>query len=128
MTRRSVAPKRDTGTQHGPTPRYVAPDTEIDLHRMTVPQALAAVDRALLRADSTRLPYLRIVHGHGTGTLRGAVIGHVQTHRLVARYESASPAEGGYGVTIAVLKRSAPKPMGRDEAARLSAPVPLKRK
>ena len=128
MTKRPPASNRGTSTPQGQTPRYVAPDTEVDLHRMTVPQAIAAVDRALLRADSARLPYLRIVHGHGTGTLRGAVIEHVQTHRLVTRYESAAPAEGGYGVTIAVLKRSAPKPMGRAEAARLSTPVPLKRK
>ncbi len=103
-------------------------ESKIDLHRMTVAEASRAVELALFRADQAGLSELRIVHGHGTGTLRAAVIALVNKHQLVARHGPAGPAEGGYGVTVAVLKRGAHKRLSPEETQRLSTPVSLKRK
>jgi DNA mismatch repair protein MutS2 len=43
------------------------------------------------------------VHGVGTGALRRAVREQLARSRYVARFESASPDEGGDGATVAFL-------------------------
>ena len=49
------------------------------------------------------LPWVRIVHGKGTGALARAVRGMLASHPLVKDYEVAPREEGGEGVTIAHL-------------------------
>ncbi|HEC21287.1 MAG TPA: hypothetical protein ENI95_00050, partial [Chloroflexi bacterium] len=45
-------------------------------------------------------PWVRIVHGKGTGRLRQAVREHLRQHPLVREYKPAPGSEGGEGVTI----------------------------
>jgi DNA mismatch repair protein MutS2 len=52
-----------------------------------------------------RLPYVRIVHGKGTGRLREAVRDMLQSHPHVQRFERGGHSEGGDGVTLAFLKQ-----------------------
>jgi DNA mismatch repair protein MutS2 len=47
---------------------------------------------------------LWIIHGHGTGKLRQGVHAFLQHHPQVERYELASRADGGAGVTLAYLR------------------------
>jgi DNA mismatch repair protein MutS2 len=47
---------------------------------------------------------VRIIHGHGTGALRGAVREHLARSPYVHRFEEADPAHGGDGATIAYLR------------------------
>ena len=58
------------------------------------------VDQALMSEQRT----VRFIHGHGTGQLRQAIGGFLDTHPLVTRVSAAPPEEGGRGVTIAELK------------------------
>jgi len=73
---------------------------EIDLRGMTGDEAeqatVAAVDAAVLAEQ----PYLRIIHGMGTGVVRERVRRVVSTDRRVARYGFAPRNQGGTGVTI----------------------------
>ena len=46
---------------------------------------------------------VRVIHGKGTGTMKGAVADYLSKHPLVKRHYAASPAEGNGGVTIAEL-------------------------
>ncbi|TFG54406.1 MAG: hypothetical protein E4H37_00295 [Gemmatimonadales bacterium] len=73
---------------------------DLDLRGMTGDEAeaatLAAIDRAIL-ADQ---PYLRIIHGKGTGVVRDRVLHVVSTDRRVARHQFATREAGGTGVTI----------------------------
>jgi DNA mismatch repair protein MutS2 len=76
---------------------------EIEVRGQTVDEALPEIDQYLDRAYRAALPWVRIVHGRGTGTLRRQVRDLLAKHPLVRSYESAVPHEGGDGVTIAHL-------------------------
>ena len=57
---------------------------------------VAAVDAAVLAEQ----PYLRIIHGMGTGVVRERVRRVVSGDRRVARFDFAPRNQGGTGVTI----------------------------
>ena len=50
-----------------------AVDRELRLRRLTVDEALFRLDQYLNDAFMAGLPFVRIIHGKGTGTLRRAV-------------------------------------------------------
>ena len=74
-----------------------------DLRGLRVDEALSRLDRVLDAAASEGAPRVAVIHGLGTGALRSAVREHLAASPYVARVENAEPAEGGDGVTIAVL-------------------------
>jgi DNA mismatch repair protein MutS2 len=49
------------------------------------------------------MPFVRILHGKGTGALRQAVRQHLTHHPLVRSYATAQANEGGEGVTVVTL-------------------------
>jgi DNA mismatch repair protein MutS2 len=55
-----------------------------------------AIDEAVLAEQ----PYLRIIHGKGTGALRERVRQIVESDGRVARSAFAPPNQGGSGVTV----------------------------
>jgi DNA mismatch repair protein MutS2 len=78
----------------------VAASLEIDLRGMTGDEAematVAAVDAAVLAEQ----PFLRIIHGMGTGVVRDRVQRVVSKDRRVSRFAFAPRNQGGTGVTI----------------------------
>jgi DNA mismatch repair protein MutS2 len=89
----------------GTPPTFESPGSdganlEIDLRGMTGDEAematVAAVDAAVLAEQ----PYLRIIHGMGTGVVRERVRRVVSTDRRVRRYGFAPRNQGGTGVTV----------------------------
>jgi len=80
-----------------------SPGDEIDLHRLTVDEAIVELDHYLNRAFVSGLRTVRINHGKGTGTIKRAAIRHMKGHPLVRSIHTAWPDEGGDGVTIAEL-------------------------
>lgn len=83
--------------------RHPSPGLEIDLRGQTAAEALAHLDTYLDDAAMAALPWVRIIHGKGTGKLRQEVQRFLDTHPLVSAYESATEKEGGGGVTVAKL-------------------------
>jgi len=79
------------------------PPLEIELRGNTVDEALPQIDQYLDRAYLARLPWVRIIHGKGTGTLRRQVRDLLAKHPLVRSYEAGRPDEGGEGVTVVHL-------------------------
>ncbi len=77
-----------------------APELEIDLRGLTGDEAeqatIAAVDAAVLAEQ----PFLRIIHGMGTGVVRERVRRVVARDRRVTRFAFAPRNQGGSGVTI----------------------------
>jgi DNA mismatch repair protein MutS2 len=63
-------------------------------------QVVAALDRALLDGA----PYLRIIHGHGTGRLKSVLRDYLKDSPYVAEFRPGDRAEGGDGVTVAKLR------------------------
>ncbi len=92
---------RSTATAVLPTSTV---EPELHLRGLRVDEALSRLDRYLDRAALAGLPWVRIVHGKGTGTLRQAIHDFLRDHPLVERWELAAPAEGGHGVTIVYLR------------------------
>ena len=80
-----------------------AVDMELRLRRLTVDEALFRLDQYLNDAFTAGLPFVRIVHGKGTGTLRRAVHEVLANHPLVKSYRLGDYGEGDYGVTIVEL-------------------------
>lgn len=80
-----------------------SPGLELDLRGQRVEEAVEHLERYLDAASAAGLPFGRIIHGKGTGALRRAVRERLAGHPLIERAQTAPPAEGGDGVTIARL-------------------------
>ncbi|HEX3274332.1 MAG TPA: Smr/MutS family protein, partial [Gemmatimonadales bacterium] len=73
---------------------------EIDLRGMTGDEAEQAAAAAVDAAVLAEQPYLRIIHGMGTGVVRERVRRVVAGDRRIAHYGFAPRNQGGTGVTI----------------------------
>lgn len=100
---RSRSQPSSGGREGGPVRRPDA-GTEVDLRGMTADDATYAVDRFLEEAMVGGVPWVRIIHGKGTGTLRRAIMEQLSGDPRIVRYRLGGPGEGGDGVTIAYLE------------------------
>jgi len=73
---------------------------EIDLRGMTGDEAEQAVVGALDAAVLAEQPYLRIIHGKGTGVVRDRVHQVIRGDRRIKSHGFAPPNQGGTGVTL----------------------------
>jgi DNA mismatch repair protein MutS2 len=80
-----------------------SPGLEVSLRGLMVEDALIELERYLEKAYLAGLPFVRIVHGKGTGKLRAAVREALRGHSYVKSFEEAHPNEGGEGVTVALI-------------------------
>jgi len=78
-------------------------DSELLLRHLIVEEALWRLDQYLYDAFMAGLPFVRIVHGKGTGKLRHAVHESLAKHPLVKSYRLGDYGEGDYGVTVVEL-------------------------
>ena len=72
---------------------------ELDLHRMTVDEALYELERFLNQSVRDALYTIWIIHGKGEGILRTEVRRYLKGHPLVKSFEVADYNRGGDGVT-----------------------------
>jgi len=76
---------------------------ELDLRGWRAEEVPPRLDKYLDAAFRAGLPWVRIIHGKGTGVLRQVVSQRLTGHPLVKRQRLGDPQEGGDGVTIAEL-------------------------
>lgn len=104
---RQKAPKKKVAEQvkfsGGGHSNRQSPGIELDLRGTRVEEGLDKVETYLSDAYMSRLPWVRIIHGKGTGALRDAIRSALKNHPLVSKYRSGESGEGGDGVTIAHL-------------------------
>jgi DNA mismatch repair protein MutS2 len=81
-----------------------SPGMEVDLRGLMVEDALDKLERYLEQAFLSGLPFVRIIHGKGTGKLRLAVREALRGHEYVNSFEEGGSTEGGEGVTVAKMK------------------------
>ncbi len=79
------------------------PSVELDLRGMRAEAALELVAKYVEDAYLAGLPFVRIIHGKGTGVLRQVVKDWLSRSRLVHSHHTAEQREGGEGATIAKL-------------------------
>lgn len=77
---------------------------ECNLIGMRVDEALSVLDKYLDEALLANVPFVRIIHGVGTGALRSAVWDKLKKTKYVKRYEHGSASEGSTGATIVYFK------------------------
>ncbi len=80
-----------------------SPGLELDLRGQTADEALARLDDYLDRAFLAGMPFVRIIHGKGTGKLRQVIREALGAHPHVVSFEEGSQQEGGAGVTVAKI-------------------------
>ena len=85
-------------------PRTMRPaPLELDLRGRRAEMVEAELDIYLNDAFMSHLPEVRIIHGYGTGAVRGVVREALAVHKLVKSFRPGGQGEGGDGVTIALL-------------------------
>ena len=87
-----------------PTIFRESPGLELNIRGQRVDDATSLVERYIEHAYMAGLPFARIVHGKGTGTLRQVVQELLKTSSYVDGWEIAGEKEGGAGVTIVKFK------------------------
>jgi len=84
-------------------PSGESPGIELDLRGLTSEEGLHRLDLYLDDAYLAGLPWVRVIHGRGSGVLRRVVRDAVRDHSLVTSYHPGAENEGGDGVTIVRL-------------------------
>ncbi|MBN2470120.1 MAG: endonuclease MutS2, partial [Anaerolineae bacterium] len=96
-------PRHGMAPSSTPPPPTKSPGLELDLRGSRVEDAVTQLEEYLDAAYMAGLPFVRIIHGKGTGALRKAVQDMVGAHPLTRRWERGRPNEGGDGVTVVFL-------------------------
>jgi DNA mismatch repair protein MutS2 len=76
---------------------------QLDLRGYRAEEVAPTLEQYLNDAYLAGLPYVRIVHGKGTGVLRQVVREILDGHPLVKEFHTADQKEGGEGATVAVM-------------------------
>ncbi len=98
----------------GPPPPALTPDVklvrsaaapasvpiELDLRGLRVEDGLESLDRYLGEALLAGLPWVRVIHGHGTGAMKSAVREALRHYRFVRNVRGGGKGEGGDGATV----------------------------
>jgi DNA mismatch repair protein MutS2 len=84
--------------------RHESPGIELDLRGNRAEDALETLESYLERAYLAKLPWVRIIHGKGTGKLRQVVREALAQNPHVSDFEAGKRTEGGDGVTVANLR------------------------
>jgi DNA mismatch repair protein MutS2 len=96
-------PEKVTATRGRSLPRMSA-NVEIDLRGRAADEALEELDRQLDAAYLSGVPFLRVIHGKGTGKLRDAIRSELKNNPYVRSFEAGLATEGGDGVTVIKLR------------------------
>jgi DNA mismatch repair protein MutS2 len=86
---------------------HPSPGLELDIRGHTVEEGLAKLERYLDAAYLAGLPWVRLIHGKGTGKLRQAVRDYLRGSPVVQSHETGQEGEGGDGVTVVKLALAA---------------------
>jgi DNA mismatch repair protein MutS2 len=77
---------------------------EVDVRGMFGDDAWFVVDKYLDDAILASVPFVRIIHGKGTGALRAALWKYFKTDKRIKSYRHAEYGDGDAGVTIVEFK------------------------
>ncbi|HEV2672593.1 MAG TPA: Smr/MutS family protein, partial [Gemmatimonadales bacterium] len=99
LRRRKHVPSTTKSGDPGTVQTAVA--NEVSLRGLTVEEAEPLLLRAIDDAVLAELPYLRIIHGKGTGALRDFVQSVLKRDPRIKRFAFAPANQGGHGVTVA---------------------------
>lgn len=85
-------------------PFRASPGMELDIRGQRAEDGLDALQNYLESAAMSGMPFVRIIHGKGTGRLRQVIREFLQSSEYVKSFESGGDKEGGDGVTVVHIK------------------------
>lgn len=103
MARKNNRKSRKPSAAVGRPYRDLDAAPEVDLHALTVVEALPVLDGFLHDSFQAGHYRVRVNHGKGTGVLRTEVSRYLSGHPLVQDYRVADLWQGGSGVTVVDL-------------------------
>ena len=80
-------------------------EDSIDLHTFQPGEVRDLLRDYLEAASDKGFPEVRIIHGKGTGVLAQLVRSVLGKHPLVVSFRQADAGSGGWGATVAVLRK-----------------------
>ncbi len=86
---------------HGNTVEY---QKEIDVRGLYLDDALSEIEKELDNAYRNSCTRLKIIHGHGTGSLKIGIRKYLRQSMYVSAFRPAEMNDGGDGVTIVEIK------------------------
>jgi DNA mismatch repair protein MutS2 len=105
--RQDIQRKTQTALEVKPEPRstktsvfHPSPGLELDLRGQTAEEALPKVEDYLDAAYLAGMPYVRIIHGKGTGKLRQSIRNELRKSAHISSWVRGHESEGGDGVTV----------------------------
>jgi DNA mismatch repair protein MutS2 len=99
-----AGPQRSAGPASSPrVVQEISSSMEVDLRGLPVDEALDVLEQRLDSAYLSGLPFVRVIHGKGTGRLRQAIRRELRDNPYAAGFEAGKDAEGGEGVTVVKL-------------------------
>jgi dsDNA-specific endonuclease/ATPase MutS2 len=81
-------------------------EDSIDLHAFSPKDIPSVVEEYIEQCLRAGIYEVRIIHGRGKGIQRRIVRSILEKHPLVASFKDAPPESGGWGSTVAVLRKS----------------------
>lgn len=106
-----VPPLRKGEPRPQPVARVTRADGEeetvartLDVRGQRVEDALEALAAFVDRAAVHAVPEITVIHGHGTGVLRGAVRDALKAHPVVVAHGKGPDSQGGNGITVITLR------------------------
>jgi DNA mismatch repair protein MutS2 len=93
--------RKTSASQAISAPAAVSVGMELDLRGQRAEDALDALENFLESSYLAGRPFVRIIHGKGTGRLRQVIRDGLKQSEHVARFETGGESEGGDGVTVA---------------------------
>ena len=101
--RKALSSMDETSTKT--TILHASPGMELDIRGELAEDAIDKMDRFIESAYLSGMPFVRIIHGKGTGKLRQVVRDALSKSTFVDRWESGTDREGGEGVTVAFMRK-----------------------
>jgi dsDNA-specific endonuclease/ATPase MutS2 len=80
-------------------------EDSIDLHGFQPRDIPSVVEEYLREAHARGFVEVRLIHGRGKGVQRRVVQSILAKHPLVASFRDAPASRGGWGATVALLRR-----------------------
>ncbi|MBT4760606.1 MAG: endonuclease MutS2 [Bdellovibrionaceae bacterium] len=85
---------------------YSAGSTNLNLRGKNVDEALTELEVSLDRAAMDNTAQLKVVHGHGTDTLKKAIRSYLSRSAYVSSWKPGHSNEGGDGITVVDIHTS----------------------
>lgn len=100
----TASAKRPSYTETAEIQMHASPGMELDIRGQRAEEAQELLQKHIDAAYLAGQPFVRIIHGKGTGRLRQVIREALKQSAHVRGFETGQESEGGDGVTVAFIK------------------------